>query len=148
MPRITVSYQQFLQLVSFLEPFEEATQVLHSDSINTLQAVPVLLGIDEVFLHNQTQFNMPKQQISLSLQERFQRVSTKPEYIIATLLDCRKKLTFFQESNISAAIAVESVTSRLTRPTFLKPHSRFDAKQNLAEKLDYMIQSRTQLAGQ
>jgi hypothetical protein len=94
-PRFTVSRAQILDIISLLEPFEEATIALQGDGVTISRVIPALVGIDETLATCKTQLTGLQRQLRRCIYERFQDLICKPEYIVSTLLDCRYKLVPF-----------------------------------------------------
>jgi hypothetical protein len=46
-PRLTVTRLQKLDLVTLLEPFDEATQALQGDGVTLSVVIPALVGVDD-----------------------------------------------------------------------------------------------------
>lgn len=97
-PRITVTRSQIYDLVNLLEMFEEATNCLQSNGVTASVVIPAILGIDNMLADSNTQFNTFRLQLRSSLQRRFQNIVTRREYVTATVLDPRYKLTPFNET--------------------------------------------------
>jgi len=104
-PRFVLSSQQILELVSILQPFEEATNTLHGDGVTISSVIPALLGIDDVLSHSpeQTHFLTLRKHLRRALHQRFQLTMSKDEYILAMTLDCHHKvIPFSHDRNLNA----------------------------------------------
>ena len=102
-PRLVTSKSQVTELISLLEPFDEATLALQGDGVTASLVVPAMLGLDAELASCKTQLIQLRQSLRLCLKERFQKLILSPEYVVATLLDSRYKLVPFQEQSESAS---------------------------------------------
>ena len=127
-PRFTVTKQQILELVSILQPFEEATNTLQGDNVTISSVIPALLGIDDVLSHppEQTQFPSVRKHLRRALRDRFQHIMLKNEYILSTILDCRYKVIPFADEGDLSAVS-EAV---------LKPITKGEAVRRLASAVE------------
>jgi len=96
-PRLTVSRSQVLDLVTLLEPFEEATQALQGDGVTLSSVIPALIGVDDTLANCNTQLPTLGRNLRKYLHGRFQELINRPEYVVSTILDCRYKLVPFPE---------------------------------------------------
>jgi len=111
-PRLSSTRSQVEELVSVLEPFEEATNILQGDGITSSVVIPAILGIDTSLAENTSSaFNTFKLQLRSSLQRRFCDILCTPEYVLATLLDPRYKLLPF---NGNVTVPSQSQSAGLT----------------------------------
>lgn len=127
-PRLTVQRTQIHELVSLLEPFDEATQALQGDGVTLSRVIPALLGIDESLANCGTQLINLKRNLRRCLYERFQELIQRPEYIVATILDCRYKLLPFTDTRSTTA-------SHLAGYPVLTPCNASDARTKLVHCL-------------
>ena len=84
---------QIEDLVAILAVFEEATNTFQCDDISVSRVIPALMGTDSVLLQLETQFWGFVNQLKVALRKQFSQIIQQKEYIIATLLDSRYKLT-------------------------------------------------------
>jgi len=94
-PRLAAARSQVEELVTVLEPFEEATNILQGDGITSSVIIPAILGIDASLAENNSSFSTFKLQLRSALQRRFTDILCTPEYVLATILDPRYKLLPF-----------------------------------------------------
>lgn len=109
-PRMTIQRSQVLELVSLLEPFDEATQALQGDNVTISRVIPALLGIDDSLINCGTQLIALKRNLRRALYERFQELIQRPEYVVSTILDCRYKLVPFAETRSSTSTVSNVLT--------------------------------------
>jgi hypothetical protein len=102
-PRFSATRSQIEDLVTILQPFEEATNSLQADGITISMVIPAILGIDRLLAISDTQFVTFKMQLRSALQRRFADVVCRKEYVLATLLDPRYKLMPF-ESRLGGSV--------------------------------------------
>jgi hypothetical protein len=102
-PRFTVSRSQLRDLVLIFQPFEEATNALQGDGVTVSSVIPALLGLDNYLAKLHTQFSNLQQSLRNALNDRFAALMTKEEYVIATILDCRYKLTPFLDNPVGTS---------------------------------------------
>ena len=96
-PRLTINRSQVLDLVTLLEPFEEATQALQGDGVTLSSVIPALIGVDDTLANCNTQLPTLRRNLRKYLHDRFQELSNRPEYVVSTILDCRYKLVPFPD---------------------------------------------------
>ena len=135
-PRMTATQSQVQDLVSILEYFKEATNVLQGDGITSSMIIPAILGVDTSLADSSTGQDTFKLQLRSALQRRFTDILCTPEYVLATMLDPRYKLIPF-----SADLPTSAVPQGLTP---VKTVSVLDAKNMLLEYLrKTTVQSKT-----
>lgn len=107
-PRLTASRASMVDLITLLEPFNEATDALQSDGVTLSMVIPAVLGIDEALKKCETQLHCLRNALQHGLAERFQDLIMKPHYVIATVLDCRYKLIPFNNDHMEMEVEDEA----------------------------------------
>jgi hypothetical protein len=140
-PRLTINRAQMLDFVTLLEPFEEATQALQGDGVTLSVVIPALVGIDDALAcYNNTALPTLRRNLRKYLSNRFQELINRPEYIVATILDCRYKLVPFPDQDmVHSEESDENLddNDNSTAPVqeMLQPPNRTDARRLLLQML-------------
>jgi hypothetical protein len=126
---------------TLLEPFEEATQALQGDGVTLSVVIPALVGIDDALAcYNNTALPTLRRNLRKYLSNRFQELINRPEYIVATILDCRYKLVPFPDQDmVHSEESDENLddNDNSTAPVqeMLQPPNRTDARRLLLQML-------------
>jgi len=137
-PRLSATRAQITDLVSLLDMFEEATNSLQADTVTSSMVIPAILGVDRMLAACDTQYNTFRLQLRSALQQRFDDILRKPEYVIATMLDPRFKLGPFEPVHHSLVANPEL--------TPVKTVAAIDARSTLIQKLQSVGNQRADMS--
>lgn len=103
-PVIHVHWEQVVDIIGLLEPFEEAIQVLQSDGGTFSLLIPSVIGLDKTLELKATIYPQFCEALRSRLHDYFQPLIMQRDLILATVLDPRIKLQPFEaESEASDA---------------------------------------------
>ncbi|XP_060793106.1 v-myb avian myeloblastosis viral oncogene homolog-like 2a isoform X2 [Neoarius graeffei] len=101
-PVIHVRWEQVVDLVGLLEPFEEVIQVLQSDGVTFSLVIPSIIGLDKTLELKTTMYPQFCKALRSRLHNYFQPVIMQQDLILATVLDPRIKLQPFEDEEESS----------------------------------------------
>ncbi|XP_057686151.1 v-myb avian myeloblastosis viral oncogene homolog-like 2a isoform X2 [Corythoichthys intestinalis] len=110
-PLIMVKKEQVIDILSLLEPFQEALQVLLGNPVAISYVVSTLVSLDKTLEGRNTNYNPFKKALRAGLHSHFQSLIHQKDLIVAAVLDPRNKLNAFPDGH------VEDQTGFLTPPT-------------------------------
>ncbi|XP_067382142.1 v-myb avian myeloblastosis viral oncogene homolog-like 2a isoform X4 [Channa argus] len=128
-PLVMVKREQVVDILSLLEPFEEALQVLQGNGVTISSIIPSLIDLDKTLesrVNNYTHFNKA---LRTGLYTHFQPLIHQKDMILASVLDPRIKLQPFSHAKL------EDQTG------FLTPPSKQEARTIVEATLGSMITS-------
>ncbi|XP_060930984.1 v-myb avian myeloblastosis viral oncogene homolog-like 2a [Limanda limanda] len=120
-PLIMVKREQVLDILSLLEPFEEALQVLQGNGVTISFIIPSLVGLDKILESSATNYIHFNKALRTGLYTQFQSLIHQREMILAAVLNPRIKLQPF------AAVKLDYKTGFLSPPTKYLAHTIMEA---------------------
>lgn len=96
-PVIHVRWEQVVDIIGLLEPFEEAIQVLQSDGVTFSLVIPSIIGLDKTLELKTTMYPQFCKALRFRLHDYFQPLIMQQDLILATVLDPRIKLQPFED---------------------------------------------------
>ncbi|XP_034167516.2 v-myb avian myeloblastosis viral oncogene homolog-like 2a isoform X1 [Pangasianodon hypophthalmus] len=96
-PVIHVRWDQVVDIIGLLEPFEEAIQVLQSDGVTFSLVIPSIIGLDKTLELKKTAYPQFCKALRSGLHDYFQPLIMQRDLILATVLDPRIKLQPFED---------------------------------------------------
>ncbi|XP_053500179.1 v-myb avian myeloblastosis viral oncogene homolog-like 2a isoform X2 [Ictalurus furcatus] len=109
-PVIHVIWDQVVDIIGFLEPFEEAVQVLQSDGITFSLVIPSIIGLDKTLELKKTSYPQFRKALRSRLHDYFQPLIMQKDLILATVLDPRIKLQPFEDEEEASDIKLAPPT--------------------------------------
>ncbi|KAM9344234.1 v-myb avian myeloblastosis viral oncogene homolog-like 2a isoform 2-T2 [Pholidichthys leucotaenia] len=128
-PLIMVKREQVADILSLLEPFEEALQVLQGSSLTASFIVPSIIGLDKTLETRVTNYSNFSKDLRTSLHTHFQSLIHEKDMILAVVLDPRIKLKPFSD------------TGSEDQNEFLSPPSKSQARSIVESSLEGMESS-------
>lgn len=128
-PLVMVKREQVVDILSLLEPFEEALQVLQGNGVTVSSIIPSLIDLDKTLesrVNNYTHFNKA---LRTGLYTHFQSLIHQKDMILASVLDPRIKLQPFSQAKPGEETG------------FLTPPSKQEARTIVETTLGSMISS-------
>lgn len=109
-PVIHVHWEQAVDIIGLLEPFEEAIQVLQSDGVTFSLVIPSIIGLNKTLKLKATTYSKFCKALRSGLHQYFQPLIMQKDLMLATVLDPRIKLQPFEDEG-------ETSDTTLTPPT-------------------------------
>ncbi|XP_034446570.1 v-myb avian myeloblastosis viral oncogene homolog-like 2a isoform X1 [Hippoglossus hippoglossus] len=116
-PLIMVKREQVFDILSLLEPFEEALQVLQGNGVTISFIIPSLVGLDKTLESSVTNYIHFNKALRTGLYTRFQSLIHQRDMILAAVLNPRIKMQPF------ADVKLENKTGFLSPPTKHNAHT-------------------------
>ncbi|GAA6220069.1 uncharacterized protein LOC108891641 isoform X1 [Lates japonicus] len=115
-PLVMVKRDQVIDILSLLEPFEEALQVLQGNGVTISFIIPSLIGLDKTLESRVTNYTHFNKALRTGLHTYFQSLIHQKDMILAAVLDPRIKMQPFSDAKL------EDQTG------FLTPPSKYEAR--------------------
>ncbi|XP_029912127.1 v-myb avian myeloblastosis viral oncogene homolog-like 2a isoform X2 [Myripristis murdjan] len=119
-PLVQAKRDQVVDILSLLEPFEEAMQVLQGNGVTISLIIPSLIGLDKTLETCATSYTHFTKALRSGLHTHFQSLVQQKDLILATVLDPRIKLQPFADST-------QEEQTFLTAPTKSQVRSMVEA---------------------
>uniref|UniRef100_A0A3P8V795 Uncharacterized LOC103391887 n=1 Tax=Cynoglossus semilaevis TaxID=244447 RepID=A0A3P8V795_CYNSE len=111
LPLIMATREQVIDILTLLQPFEEALQVLQGSGATVCLIIPSLIGLDKTLESCVTDYTHFREALRTGLHRHFQSLIFQKDIVLAALLDPRIKLKTFPDNR------AEDQTLFLTPPT-------------------------------
>ncbi|XP_071331760.1 v-myb avian myeloblastosis viral oncogene homolog-like 2a isoform X2 [Trachinotus anak] len=110
-PLVMVRREQVIDILSLIEPFEEALQVLQGNGVTISFIIPSLIGLDKTCESRVTTYTHFNKALRTGLHTHFQSLIHQKDIILAAVLDPRIKMQPFSDAKL------EDQTGFLTPPS-------------------------------
>ncbi|XP_056240859.1 v-myb avian myeloblastosis viral oncogene homolog-like 2a isoform X5 [Seriola aureovittata] len=125
-PLVMVRREQVIDILSLIEPFEEALQVLQGNGVTISFIIPSLIGLDKTLESRVTNYTHFNKALRTGLHTHFQSLIHQKDMILAAVLDPRIKMQPFSDAKL------EDQTG------FLTPLSKYQARTIVEATLESM----------
>nr|XP_019963937.1 PREDICTED: uncharacterized protein LOC109643307 [Paralichthys olivaceus] len=120
-PLVMVKREQVIDILSLLEPFEEALQVLQGNGVTVSLIIPSLVGLDKTLESCVTNYINFNKALRTGLHKHFQSLIHQKDMILAAVLEPRIKMQPFSDARL------DDQTGFLTPPTKHQAHTIIEA---------------------
>uniref|UniRef100_A0A3B4UU27 V-myb avian myeloblastosis viral oncogene homolog-like 2a n=1 Tax=Seriola dumerili TaxID=41447 RepID=A0A3B4UU27_SERDU len=126
-PLVMVRREQVIDILSLIEPFEEALQVLQGNGVTISFIIPSLIGLDKTLESRVTNYTHFNKALRTGLHTHFQSLIHQKDMILAAVLDPRIKMQPFSDAKLEDQTGFLTPLSKYQRKSifnFLQPPAK------------------------